>query len=220
MLTSSSCGSIFRARRSSVSRRRSSPTSPRPPLRPRRSCAWANPVLWSVIVSAACCSQPDAVSDYFAERNSSMSCSARVVGWLALWHGVVKSQARRRVDLAALVGGATAAGSAVLLAWLFAMPPEVVRSLAAKSVTAPVAMACERIAACPRSRPCSRSRPPGRRALGKYLFNGWASRAGRCAASRSARRRMARRRAGVASARRRRRLRGIALGCRCCWRRC
>jgi putative effector of murein hydrolase len=52
--------------------------------------------------------------------------------------------------VAAVVGGATAGGSAVALAWLLDMPSEVVRSLASKSVTAPVAMGiAERVGGVP-----------------------------------------------------------------------
>ena len=42
--------------------------------------------------------------------------------------------------LAALAGGVTASGSALLLAWAFGLPPAVMLSLVPKSVTAPVAM--------------------------------------------------------------------------------
>ena len=45
-----------------------------------------------------------------------------------------------RFVLAALAGGAAAAASAVALAWAFGLPDEVIRSLAPKSITAPVAM--------------------------------------------------------------------------------
>ena len=44
------------------------------------------------------------------------------------------------LTLAALVGGASAALSAVAMAWAFGMPQDVLRSVAPKSVTAPVAM--------------------------------------------------------------------------------
>ena len=52
--------------------------------------------------------------------------------------------------LAATVGGAAAAGSAVLLAWAFDLPADVIRSLAPKSTTAPVAMGiAERLGGIP-----------------------------------------------------------------------
>lgn len=44
------------------------------------------------------------------------------------------------LTIAALAGGAAAAASAVALGWAFGMPIDVLRSLAPKSVTAPVAM--------------------------------------------------------------------------------
>jgi putative effector of murein hydrolase len=44
------------------------------------------------------------------------------------------------LTLAALAGGAAAAASAVAMGWAFGMPLDVLRSLAPKSVTAPVAM--------------------------------------------------------------------------------
>jgi hypothetical protein len=45
-----------------------------------------------------------------------------------------------RLLLAALAGGAAASGSAVAIGWALGLPGEVLRSLAPKSVTAPVAM--------------------------------------------------------------------------------
>jgi putative effector of murein hydrolase len=42
--------------------------------------------------------------------------------------------------LAALAGGSAAALSAVAIGWMLELPPELLRSLAPKSVTAPVAM--------------------------------------------------------------------------------
>ena len=45
-----------------------------------------------------------------------------------------------RLLMASAAGGAAASGSALLLAWAFELPPEVILSLLPKSVTAPVAM--------------------------------------------------------------------------------
>jgi putative effector of murein hydrolase len=54
------------------------------------------------------------------------------------------------LTIAAIVGGTAAAGSAVGLGWAFGMPSDVLRSLAPKSVTAPVAMGiAERIGGVP-----------------------------------------------------------------------
>ena len=44
------------------------------------------------------------------------------------------------IELASLAGGAVASASAVMMAWAFGLPPEVMLALAPKSVTAPVAM--------------------------------------------------------------------------------
>jgi len=58
-----------------------------------------------------------------------------------LWQRSVELRARAGpLLLAALAGGAAAAGSAVGLGWAFGLPAEVLASLAPKSVTAPVAM--------------------------------------------------------------------------------
>jgi putative effector of murein hydrolase len=52
--------------------------------------------------------------------------------------------------LASLIGGTAAAASAVALGWAFGLPDEVLRSLAPKSVTAPVAMGiAERLGGVP-----------------------------------------------------------------------
>lgn len=47
---------------------------------------------------------------------------------------------RRALLVAALVGGIVGAGSAVLLGWLLGLPPDVLRSLAPKAITSPVAI--------------------------------------------------------------------------------
>jgi len=64
-----------------------------------------------------------------------------------------RAEVRRRglaLVCAALIGGLAAGGSAVAMAWGFDLPVEVVRSLASKSVTAPVAMGiAERIGGVP-----------------------------------------------------------------------
>jgi putative effector of murein hydrolase len=54
------------------------------------------------------------------------------------------------IILAVLAGGAAAGASAVAMAWALGMPDDIVRSLAPKSVTAPVAMGiAERIGGVP-----------------------------------------------------------------------
>jgi putative effector of murein hydrolase len=115
---------------------------------------WANPVLWSVIVlGGLLLATRTPYPTYFAGAQFVHVLLGPAVVALAwpLWQR--RAEVRKRgvaLVLAALAGGATAGGSAVLLAWLFGMPTEVVRSLASKSVTAPVAMGiAERIGGAP-----------------------------------------------------------------------
>jgi putative effector of murein hydrolase len=62
------------------------------------------------------------------------------LGW-PLWQRRVELGRRATGLLAAsLAGGLAAAGSVVALGWLVGLPPQLLRSLAPKSVTAPVAM--------------------------------------------------------------------------------
>lgn len=64
-----------------------------------------------------------------------------------------RAELRRRgvaLSLAALVGGASAAGASIAVGWALGLPGEVLRSLAPKSVTSPVAMGiAERIGGVP-----------------------------------------------------------------------
>jgi len=115
---------------------------------------WANPVLWSVIVlGAMLLATATPYPTYFAGAQFVHVLLGPAVVALAwpLWQRR-RELRRRSVALlaAALVGGIAAGGSAVLLASLFDLPAEVVRSLASKSVTAPVAMGiAERIGGVP-----------------------------------------------------------------------
>jgi len=212
-LTSSSLWVYLSSAPLFVSRRRSSPTSPRPRLRPRRSCALANPCCVGDRPRGRCSNRTRIRPTSRSAIRPCLLGPRRGAGLAALAAAVVKSAARRRVDPRALVGGATRRQRSAARG-LFAMPPEVVRSLAAKSVTAPVAMGiAERIGGVPALAAVfavatglvARSRP-------STCSTAWASRAGRCALR--ARHDVAwpRPPRGVASARRRRRLRGIALG--------
>ena len=115
---------------------------------------WANPVLWSVMVlGGMLVATGTSYQAYFAGAQFVHVLLGPAVVALAwpLWQR--RAEVRRRsvaLILAALVGGAVAGGSAVLLAWTFDMPAEVVRSLASKSVTAPVAMGiAERVGGVP-----------------------------------------------------------------------
>ena len=105
---------------------------------------WANPVLWTVAMLAAGLLATDTpYPRYFAGAQFIHFLLGPAVVALAwpLWLRRHELQRRAVVVLgAALLGGAAAAGSALALAWALGLPPELLRSLAPKSVTAPVAM--------------------------------------------------------------------------------
>jgi predicted murein hydrolase (TIGR00659 family) len=105
---------------------------------------WANPVLWSVIcLGALLLATRTPYETYFAGAqfvHVLLGPAVVALGW-PLW--LRRAELRRRgvaLTTAAAAGGFAAAGSAVLLGWSMDMPAEVLRSLAPKSVTAPVAM--------------------------------------------------------------------------------
>lgn len=105
---------------------------------------WANPVLWTVIMLALLLTisgTPYPV--YFSGAQFIHFLLGPAVVALA-WPMWQRRDALRRravpLLLAALVGGAVACASALLLGWLLGLPREVLMSLAPKSVTAPVAM--------------------------------------------------------------------------------
>src|SRR3982750_1764193 len=149
-MTSCSCGCTWRRRRCSAS----PPRWPCTSSRRRRTSAWANPVLWSVVaLGLVLALTGTAYPVYFAGAqfvHVLLGPAVVALGW-PLWQR--RAEVRKRgvaLIVAAIVGGTTAGGSAVALAWLFDMPSEVVRSLASKSVTAPVAMGiAERIGGVP-----------------------------------------------------------------------
>ena len=105
---------------------------------------WANPVLWSVVaIAVILVATRTPYPTYFAGAQFVHVLLGPAVVALAwpLW--LRRAEIRRRgvaLVTAALAGGAAAAGSAVALGALFGLPGEVLRSLAPKSVTAPVAM--------------------------------------------------------------------------------
>ena len=115
---------------------------------------WANPVLWSVVcLGGLLVLTGTPYPTYFAGAQFVHVLLGPAVVALAwpLWQR--RAEVRRRglaLVSAALVGGLAAGGSAVAMAWGFDLPAEVVRSLASKSVTAPVAMGiAERIGGVP-----------------------------------------------------------------------
>ena len=105
---------------------------------------WANPVLWTVVVLAGGMLLSGVpYPTYFAGAQFIHFLLGPAVVALAwpLWQRRAELRQRwRSLLLAALVGGIAASGSALLLAWAFGLPLEVMLSLAPKSVTAPVAM--------------------------------------------------------------------------------
>ena len=115
---------------------------------------WANPVLWSVVaIGCVLLVTATPYPTYFAGAqfvHVLLGPAVVALGW-PLW--LRRAEVRRRgiaLTLAALAGGLAAAGSAVAIGWAFGLPADVLRSLAPKSVTAPVAMGiAERIGGVP-----------------------------------------------------------------------
>lgn len=115
---------------------------------------WANPVLWSVVVLAGLLSATGtAYPTYFSGAqfiHVLLGPAVVALGW-PLWQRRTELARRwRPLLVASLVGGTAAAGSAVLMGWALDLPPDVLKSLAPKSVTAPVAMGvAERLGGIP-----------------------------------------------------------------------
>jgi predicted murein hydrolase (TIGR00659 family) len=105
---------------------------------------WANPVLWTVLMLALLLTLSSTpYPTYFSGAQFIHFLLGPAVVALAwpLWQR--RAELRQRagaVLIAALAGGAAAAGSAVAIGWALGLPPQLLRSLAPKSVTAPVAM--------------------------------------------------------------------------------
>jgi predicted murein hydrolase (TIGR00659 family) len=105
---------------------------------------WANPVLWTVVVIAGVLLLTDiSYPTYFSGAQFIHFLLGPAVVALAwpLWQRRVELRQRwLPLLLAALIGGAASAGSALALGWAFDLPGDVLLSLTSKSVTAPVAM--------------------------------------------------------------------------------
>lgn len=105
---------------------------------------WANPVLWTVLVLAVLLTlSATPYPRYFSGAQFIHFLLGPAVVALAwpLWQR--RAELRRRavaIVLAALAGGAAASASAVAIGWALGLPGELLRSLAPKSATAPVAM--------------------------------------------------------------------------------
>ena len=105
---------------------------------------WANPVMWSVLaLGGGLLLTGVPYPTYFAGAQFIHFLLGPAVVALAwpLWQRRAELRQRwARLLLAALAGGTAASLSALLMAWGFDLPLEVMVALAPKSVTAPVAM--------------------------------------------------------------------------------
>jgi predicted murein hydrolase (TIGR00659 family) len=105
---------------------------------------WANPVLWTVVTLALLLTVSHTpYPTYFSGAQFIHFLLGPAVVALAwpLWQR--RAEVRQRAGpilVAALVGGAAASLSALAIGWALGLPAELLRSLAPKSVTAPVAM--------------------------------------------------------------------------------
>lgn len=109
-----------------------------------KQAPWANPVLWTVVAIASFLMITRVpYPTYFSGAQFIHFLLGPAVVALAwpLWQRRVELRARwAPLLVAALIGGAAAAGSAWALGSAFKLPADVVLSLTTKSVTAPVAM--------------------------------------------------------------------------------
>ena len=105
---------------------------------------WANPVLWTVITLALLLTASNTpYPTYFSGAQFIHFLLGPAVVALAwpLWQR--RQELRQRAGpilIAALVGGAAASLSSLAIGWALGLPADLLRSLAPKSVTAPVAM--------------------------------------------------------------------------------
>ena len=115
---------------------------------------WANPVLWTVLaLGAVLLATGTPYQTYFAGAqfvHVLLGPAVVALGW-PLWQRRTELRGRGVALLAAAtLGGLSAAGSAVLLAWTLDLPADMMLSLAPKSTTAPVAMGiAERLGGIP-----------------------------------------------------------------------
>jgi len=158
----------------------------------------ANPVLWSVvIIGSVLWLTRTPYPTYFAGAqfvHVMLGPAVVALAWPLYQRAAEVRRRGRALVVAALVGGTAAAGSAVGLAWMLGLPPEVVKSLAPKSVTAPVAMGiAEQLGGVPALAALFAVLTGLVGALSaRYLsLQRWACPSGRCADLRSERARMA-----------------------------
>lgn len=109
-----------------------------------KQAPWANPVLWSVsTIAAVLLITGVPYPTYFSGAqfiHFLLGPAVVALGW-PLWQRRVELRQRwGRLLVASLAGGIAASGSALALGWALDLPPDVLLSMAPKSVTAPVAM--------------------------------------------------------------------------------
>jgi predicted murein hydrolase (TIGR00659 family) len=114
----------------------------------------ANPVLWSVVaIGLMLLLTRTPYPTYFAGAQFVHVLLGPAVVALAWPMWARRQEFRQRARpllIAATLGGLAAAGSAVVMGWAFELPADVLKSLAPKSATAPVAMGiAERIGGIP-----------------------------------------------------------------------
>jgi putative effector of murein hydrolase len=105
---------------------------------------WANPVLWTVVVIASVLLITRVpYPTYFAGAqfvHFLLGPAVVALGWPLWLRRDALKQRYASILIAGLAGGAACAGTSVLVGWALDLPHDVLMSLAAKSVTAPVAM--------------------------------------------------------------------------------
>jgi putative effector of murein hydrolase len=105
---------------------------------------WANPVLWTVVVIASVLLITRVpYPTYFAGAqfvHFLLGPAVVALGWPLWLRRDALKQRYASILIAGLAGGAACAGTSVLVGWALDVPHDVLMSLAAKSVTAPVAM--------------------------------------------------------------------------------
>ncbi len=109
-----------------------------------QQAAWANPVLWTVVVIASALLITGVpYPTYFSGAqfvHFLLGPAVVAMAWPLWQRRVVLARHWVRWLTAALVGGFAASASAVAIGWALGLPHDVLLSLVPKSVTAPVAM--------------------------------------------------------------------------------
>jgi putative effector of murein hydrolase len=105
---------------------------------------WANPVLWTVVVIASVLLVTGVpYPTYFSGAqfiHFLLGPAVVALGWPLWLRRDALKQRYASILIAGLAGGTVCAGTSVLVGWALDLPQDVLMSLAAKSVTAPVAM--------------------------------------------------------------------------------